>query len=134
MQLPITDENRIVVNNAVDVGVPFVVGGFPHSQDPPFNLNWGTFHGQIDELRISSVLRYPIADRLAIIRQTLPEAGLNIPYSVQLGTDAARGGATWKIVQGRLPRGLKLDAADGRIHGTPTVSAGTSDLHYRSPG
>ena len=125
VQLPIKDENRIVVNDAVDVGVPFVVGGFPHSQDPPFNLNWGTFHGQIDELRISSVMRYPIADRLAIIRQTLPEAGINIPYSVKLGTDAARGDATWKIVKGRLPRGLKLDAADGRIHGTPTAS-GTS--------
>ena len=122
VQLPITDENRIVVNDAVDVGVPFVVGGFPHSQDPPFNLNWGTFEGQIDELRISNVLRYPVAEQLAIIRQTLPDAGVNTPYSVEFGTDAASGDETWRIVEGRLPGGLTLDASAGRIHGRPAVS------------
>ncbi|MAR08919.1 MAG: hypothetical protein CL681_02955 [Blastopirellula sp.] len=142
VQLPIPNENRIVVNDAVDVGVPFVVGGFPHSQDPPFMLNWGTFEGQIDELRISSVMRYPVAERLAIIRQQLPEAGVNIPYSVKLGTDAARGDVTWEIADGQLPRGLALNSSDGRIHGTPTASgpttaftieardeSGTSDSH-----
>ena len=122
IQLPIQDENRIVVNDAVDVGVPFVVGGFPHSQDPPFNLNWGTFEGQIDELRISSVMRYAVANSLGIVRQTLPDAGINISYSARLGTDAASGDVTWKIVDGRLPRGLTLDTSVGRIHGTPRVS------------
>ena len=126
IQLPISDENRIVVNDAVDVDVPFVVGGFPHSQDPPFNLNWGTFEGQIDELRISSVTRYSVAERLAIIRQKLPEAGVNIPYSVQLGTDAAHGDVQWKIVDGRLPPGLTLNASDGRVHGTPTALAAST--------
>lgn len=121
VQLPVKDEPRIVVNDAVDVGVPFVVGGFPHSQDPPFMLNWGTIEGQIDELRISSVMRYPVAKRLAVIRQTLPEAGVNIPYSAELGTDEASGDVTWKIIDGQLPRGLTLDASAGRIHGTPTA-------------
>jgi hypothetical protein len=125
VQLPIKDENRIVVNDAIDVGVPFVVGGFPHSQEPPFHLNWGTFEGQIDELRISNVMRYRVADSLAIIRQELPEAGVNIPYSVEFGTDAARGDVTWKIIDGRLPHGVTLDTSNGRIHGTPTAS-GTS--------
>ena len=122
VQLPIPGENRIVVNDAVDVGVPFVVGGFPHSQNPPFHLNHGTFDGQIDELRISSVMRYPVADSLAIIRQTLSDAGINISYSARLGTDAANGNVTWKIVDGQLPRGLTLDTSDGRIHGTPTAA------------
>ena len=122
VQLPIKDENRIVVNDAIDVGVPFVVGGFPHSQNPPFHLNWGTFDGQIDELRISNVMRYSVAARLKIIRQTLPDAGVNIPYSVELGTDAASGDVKWKIADGRLPRGLTLDASDGRIHGIPVAS------------
>ena len=124
----IKDENRIVVNDAIHVGVPFVVGGFPHSQDPPFHLNWGTFDGQIDELRISSVMRYPVAARLGIIRQTLPEAGVNIPYSVELGTDAARGDVTWKIVDARLPHGLMLNASAGRIHGTPIASRPSTAL------
>ncbi|MEE3368333.1 MAG: putative Ig domain-containing protein [Planctomycetota bacterium] len=120
VQLPITDANRIIVNDAVNVGVPFVVGGWPHSQDPPFNLKWGSHEGQIDELRISSVLRYPVADALAIIRQKLPAAGVNIPYSVELGTDRARGAVVWRIVDGRLPPGLTLDPSHGRIHGTAT--------------
>jgi hypothetical protein len=132
VQLPIKDENRIVVNDAVDVGVPFVVGGFPHSQDPPFMLNWGTFEGQIDELRISSVMRYPVADSLAIIRQTLPEAGVSIPYSVTLGTDAASGDVKWKIVDGRLPRGLTLDISAGRIHGTPTASGPSTSFKLKA--
>ena len=122
IQLPIQDSNRIVVNDAVDVDVPFVVGGFPHSQDPPFYLNWGTFDGQIDELRISSVMRYAVANSLRIFRQTLPDTGINISYSAKLGTDAAIGDVTWKIVDGRLPRGLTLDTSEGRIHGTPRAS------------
>ena len=36
--------------------------------------------GEIDELRISKVMRFPVTDKLAIIRQKLPDAGLKIPY------------------------------------------------------
>jgi hypothetical protein len=127
IQLPVSSHpHRIVVNDAENVGVPFVVGGIIHSQDPPYYLGWGNFEGEIDELRISSVMRYPVAERLAVIRQTLPEAGVNIPYAVELGTDAARGEVTWKIGDGRLPSGLTLDASDGRIHGTPTASSAST--------
>ena len=128
IQLPIRDKNRIVVNDAVDVGVPFVVGGFPHSQDPPFHLKWGTFEGQIDELRISSVMRYAAANSLRIVRQTLSDTGINISYSAKLGTDAANGNVTWKIVNGQLPRGLRLDTSEGRIHGTPTAAGPPTDF------
>jgi len=120
VELPAPGDPRVMVNDAVDVGVPFVIGGFPHSQDPPFHLNFGTFEGQIDEFRISKTLRYPIADRLSIVRQRLPECGVNIPYAVKLATDAADGSVTWKITDGRLPVGLQFDASAGRIHGTVT--------------
>jgi len=127
VQLPMEDSNRIVVNNAVDVACPFVVGGFPHSQDPPFHLKSGSFEGEIDEVRISSVRRYPVADRLAIVRQSLAKAGVNIPYSVRLSTDAAQGRVDWKRIDGKLPDGLTLDASQGRIHGRPRrVAADTS--------
>ncbi len=128
IQLPIRDKNRIVVNDAVEVGVPFVVGGFPHSQDPPFHLKWGTFEGQIDELRISSVMRYAAANSLRIVRQTLSDTGINISYSAKLGTDAANGNVTWKIVDGQLPRGLRLDTSEGLIHGTPTAAGPPTDF------
>ncbi|MCH2600771.1 MAG: putative Ig domain-containing protein [Pirellulales bacterium] len=120
VQLPVKDENRIIENNAVDVGIPFVVGGFQHSQDPPYFLRWGTFEGQIDELRISKVLRYPVAETLSILKQTLPDAGFKVPYRIDLGTDASEGAVTWKLVDGRLPEGLSLNPSRGRIHGTPT--------------
>ena len=41
--------------------------------------------GEIDELRISSVMRYPVTDRMAVIRQKLPDASMGIPYEVRLG-------------------------------------------------
>jgi len=112
---------RIIVNDAPTCGIPFVVGGMPHSEDPPthFSPALGNLEGEIDELRISNIMRYPVADKLAIIRQKLPEAGQNIPYEVRLGTDAADGNVAWKMAKGSLPKGLALDTNDGVIRGTP---------------
>lgn len=112
-----------VINDAEDVCVPFAVGGFVHSQDPPFYLKYGNFEGEIDELRISKIMRYPVAERLTIIRQQLPAAGLDVPYSVQLSADAAKGPINWEIVEGRLPTGLELDSATGSLCGKATSTA-----------
>ena len=100
------------MNDAPTCGIPFMVGGLPHSDDPPthFSPDLGNLEGEIDELRISNIMRYPVADKLAILRQKLPEAGLKIPYQVELGTDAPNGNVTWEIVKGELPKGLSLDA------------------------
>ncbi|GIT31087.1 MAG: hypothetical protein Ct9H300mP1_31330 [Planctomycetaceae bacterium] len=35
--------------------------------------------GEIDELRISSIMRFPVADKLAIIRQKLPMRAWEFP-------------------------------------------------------
>ena len=60
VQLPLpNDLQGRVVNDAENVGVPFVVGGFIHSLDPPKLLAYGNFEGEIDEIRISSIMRYP---------------------------------------------------------------------------
>ena len=141
--LPVPAEpKRIIVNDTEDTCVPFVVGGFIHSQDPPFFLTSGNFEGEIDELRISEIMRYPVARELAIVRQKLPKAGLKIPYSVELATDAAEGKVDWELLAGTLPEGLALDKERGAIHGKPletvmdrsvtigaTDAAGHTDKH-----
>ena len=120
IQLPFPgDQQGKIINDAVDVSVPFVIGGFLHSQDPPFHLKHGSFEGEIDELRISSILRYPVARELAIVRETLPEASLHLPFEVQLGADAAEGNVVWRLIEGDLPRGLELDSNRGAIQGIP---------------
>ena len=125
---------RIIVNNVEDTCVPFVVGGWIHSQDPPFFIKSGNFKGEIDELRISRIIRYPVTRELAIVRQKLPLAGLKIPYSVELATDAAEGKVVWELLTGKLPEGLALDKQRGAVHGKPletvvdrTVTIGATD-------
>ena len=124
IQLPVSsDPHRIVVNDSENVGVPFVVGGIIHSQDPPYYLGWGNVEGEIDELRISSTMRYPTTEHLSIIRQQLPAAALQTPYSVRLAADAAQGDIHWEVVEGRLPTGLELDSVTGTLHGRATIAA-----------
>ena len=130
----LSDPKRTIVNNVENVGTPFVVGGWIHSQDPPHYINCGNFKGEIDELRISSVMRYPVTQELAILHQELPEAGLKVPYSVDLATGAAEGEVAWKLLAGKLPQGLALDGNRGTIHGKPleavvdrTVTIGATD-------
>ncbi len=124
VQLPLPgDQQGKVVNDAENVGVPFVVGGFFHSQDPPFYLNYGNFEGEIDEIRISKIMRYPAAERLSIIREELPVAGLQVPYSMRLAADTAQGDVNWEVVEGQLPTGLELDSVTGTLRGKATVAA-----------
>ena len=136
VQLPVPGHasTRIIVNDAERCDIPFYVGGIPHSRDPVFyvGLETANLEGEIDELRISKVMRYPVADKLAIIRQKLPEAGLNLPYKVVLGTDAAVGRVSWEMVEGSLPKGLALDTEDGVIRGTPEEAVADSKLTIRA--
>ncbi|QDS98190.1 putative Ig domain-containing protein [Adhaeretor mobilis] len=108
---------RIIVNDFENTCLPFVVGGWIHSQDPPFFIKSGNFEGEIDELRISKILRYPMAQELAIIHQKLPKAWLNIPYLAKLETEAQHGAVVWELLDGKLPEGLELDKKQGIIQG-----------------
>ena len=117
---------RIIDNNARRCDIPFQVGGFlrptyrPNWKPGDFGMTMYNLEGEIDELRISNVMRFPVADKLAIIRQQLPDAGLKIPYRVQLAADAATGNVTWKMMYPKsMPQGLVLDGKTGVIHGTP---------------
>lgn len=128
MQFPQPRLPREVVNDSEGVGVPFTVGGFVHSQNPPFFLGHGNFEGEIADLRISRVLRYPVAERLSIVKHRgrvadglALVAGEGLPFATAFATDAAQGAVRWEIVAGDLPKGLALDSKTGMVSGSPTA-------------
>ena len=129
---------RIVANDADRCDIPFQVGGFvrPEHRDGwvpgDFGMTMYNLEGEIDELRISDVMRYPVADRLSIIRQKLPAAGLNLPYQVRLGTDAAAGRVSWEPAAGGRPAGMSLDPSEGVIRGTPEEPAARHEIAIRA--
>lgn len=123
---------REVINELRGTSIPFLVGGFLHSQDPPFYLGYGNFQGEIDELRISSVMRYPVADRLTIVRRRLPEAVLNGDYSVRLLADGPTQPVAWQIAHGSLPKGVALDTGDGTVRGVPSELADPTPVCIRA--
>ncbi len=129
---------RIVANDAERCDIPFQVGGFvrPEHRDGwvpgDFGMTMYNLEGEIDELRISDVMRYPVADRLSIIPQKLPEAGLNLPYQVRLGTDAGAGRVSWELAAGTLPAGMSLDPSEGVIRGTPQQTVAKPEIAMRA--
>ena len=136
---------RAVANDASRCDLPFVVGGFLHSQHAPstdalgkdnFGVYLGrgecNFEGEIDELRISDIMRYRAADQVAVVRRELPDAGMEVPYAESLSADAAQGAVTWKVASGRLPAGLQLDETSGTISGTPTEVAEETEIKVRA--
>jgi hypothetical protein len=110
---------RTLINDSENNCVPFTVGGLIHSQDPPFYLGGGNYEGEIHDLRMSNVLRYPIADRLTIVRSELPDGIRDDTYQTALATDAAGDKVRWQVVDGELPSGLALDEETGVIEGRP---------------
>ena len=121
------------------VGVPFMVGGILCWSDPPWPGR-GNFVGEMYDLRISDVMRYPVSDRLSIVggpgfspcdvyddeslragfrfgTEALPFAVPSVPYRVELAADGADGSVRWELSDGRLPNGLEL-REDGIVEGT----------------
>ena len=111
----ITPERR-VINDAQNT-IPFTVGGIINSLTPPYHLKTYDFEGEIDELRISRGMRYPVAEELTIVPRLLPNAALHAPYSVEFSTDEADGAVLWEHLEGELPAGLEFEGQKGVIEG-----------------
>ena len=65
-----------------------------------------------------------IASRLRVHSRQLPRAQTGRTYRAELASVGGIGPTTWKLTRGRLPRGLRLESARGRVTGSPT-EAGT---------
>lgn len=73
------------------------------------------------------IIRWP--RRLKVTGASLRAGFVGMPYEAQLGVSGGRSPYRWSIVDGALPSGLGLNAADGTVSGTPTaVAEGTSNF------
>ena len=59
--------NQLGPGQPVGNTIPFMVGGVVHSQEPPFYVGWMSFEGEMAGLRISRILRLPVAPSLRIV-------------------------------------------------------------------
>ncbi len=60
-----------------------------------------------------------VAPRLRIPAQRLPPARVAKLYSARLAIAGGVAPSVWRVTQGRLPRGIRLASAFGRLTGTP---------------
>lgn len=60
-----------------------------------------------------------IAARLAIRTGRLPAASLGSAYRARLATRGGLAPKLWRVSRGALPRGIRLNAANGTLTGTP---------------
>ena len=107
---------RIIAADAERCDIPFQVGGFlrPEHRDGwvpgDFGMTMFNLEGEIDELRISDVMRYPVADRLSIIRQKLPEAEPEPALSGPAGNGCGRRQRLLGAGGGQSARGVEPGA------------------------
>jgi hypothetical protein len=66
----------------------------------------------------------PVAAKLAVTKKALRTAHVGRRYAARLTAIGGIAPRSWEIIGGRLPAGLKLNAATGQISGTP-LKAGT---------
>ena len=129
---------RAVINDSPGCDIPFHVGGFLHSQDPPFYLRTGNFEGEIDEIRISSVQRYPVgkpppvadgapgeAREPRIVTRSLPLAFVGLQYDYRLTAEHLDPQRQWSI-RGELPPGITFDPSSGAFTGYPDTVGRTT--------
>jgi hypothetical protein len=74
--------------------------------------------------RVGWKVELAVAPKLRVRRQQLPRAQTGRSYRAELVSVGGVGPTRWTLTHGRLPRGLRLESARGRLIGSPT-EAGT---------
>jgi large repetitive protein len=98
------------------------VEGIPRSSGTPrFTVRATDAEGRT----VGWKVEFAIAPKLRVQgRRQLPRAHTGRSYRTDLVSVGGVGPTTWRLTRGRLPRGLRLESARGRLTGSPT-EAGT---------
>ncbi|MGH7899848.1 MAG: Ig domain-containing protein, partial [Candidatus Binatia bacterium] len=97
------------------------IGGVPRAAGR-FALTFAVTDSAGQRVTVPASIR--IAARLAITSTRLPQATEGEAYRAQLVARGGLGPKQWRVVRGKLPRGLRLDQTTGTLRGTPR-EAGT---------
>jgi hypothetical protein len=114
------------LDGALPRGLSFDAGGGAIAGTPEsagryrLRLVVGDSEGRSADIRFELV----VSPRLAIPSRRLEPARMGRPYSARIRTLGGVGPVTFKVLAGRLPAGVRLDASSGALAGKPRV-AGT---------
>ncbi|MBX5480743.1 MAG: putative Ig domain-containing protein [Myxococcaceae bacterium] len=61
-----------------------------------------------------------VAPPLEVLTTSLPNGNVGVAYSQTLKAQGGKAPLTWEVAEGLLPDGLSLEAATGKVSGTPT--------------
>jgi MYXO-CTERM domain-containing protein len=88
---------------------------------PPGTTYWYELEAQDPSGNTSfiSLDSFDLPGAVMIHTTTLPQAGLDRPYSEMIEVTGGVGAITWTVIGGALPSGLALDPDTGELAGTP---------------
>ena len=129
---------RIMANDAERCDIPFQVGGFlrPEHREGwvpgDFGMTMYNLEGEIDELRISDVMRYPVAGQP---EHHPPEAARSRPEPALSGPAGHGCGRRKRLLGaggGQPARGREPGPVRGVIRGTPEQTVADQELTIRA--
>ena len=100
----------------VRIGVDGTIAGIPRT---PGTYRFVARAKDTEARSLIRQMRISVAPRLRIQTQRLPAAEIGRGYRADLATVGGVSPTVWKLTHGRLPRGMRLASALGRLTGLP---------------
>lgn len=115
-----------VVDGSLPAGLNIVNGSVTGT---PTEMNKALFTLQVAEQGGATTLRtfgMRVYAALSVITKSLRTGRVGRRYVADLNSKGGKGPYTWTLAAGTLPPGLALEAATGKITGTPSATANTN--------
>jgi len=101
----------------------FIISGTPTGQGPSqFTVQVKDAQGNTAQQALSINIGVP----LVITTVTVPNGTVGVAYSLPLGASGGTAPYNWSVINGTLPGGVSLNAANGLLSGSPTTAGNYS--------